>query len=332
MERYRHLLLLGAALVAALFASVIAYRVLQRRAERSDVATETRQVAVAMVDLSPGMEIAAEKVSVTPFLAKSLPAESVFTSAAELSGRVVLSPIRTGEPIFRSRVSGPGAGGAGVSVLVPVGKRAMAVRVDKIIGVSGFIQPQNRVDVLVTLPSPKEKGDTVTKIVLENMLVLAAGTELEKRPGNEKPVPVDVITLEVTPVDAERLTLAASQGRIQLALRNLKDSEIVRTPGSTVESLLDSYTLYEEEKEEARPKPPPRRAPKKPATARAAAPAPAPAAAAPAPTAAAPATSPTAAPAQAQVTAPAPPPVPQHQVYVIRGLSESVVTFKGEEQ
>jgi pilus assembly protein CpaB len=318
MERYRHLLLLGAALVAALFASVIAYRVLQRKAERSDVATETRQVAVAMVDLSPGIEITAEKVSATPFLAKSLPAESVFTSAAELSGRVVLSPIRTGEPIFRSRVSGPGAGGAGVSVLVPVGKRAMAVRVDKIIGVSGFIQPQNRVDVLVTLPSPKEKGDTVTKIVLENMLVLAAGTELEKRPGNEKPVPVDVITLEVTPVDAEKLTLAASQGRIQLALRNLKDSEVVRTPGSTVESLLDSYTLYEEEKEEARPKPPPRRAPKKPATARAAAPG-APAPAAPAAAAPAPATSPTAAPAQAQVTAPAPPPVPQHQVYVIRG-------------
>jgi pilus assembly protein CpaB len=307
---------------------VIAYRVLERRAERSDVATETRQVAVAMVDLSPGVEITAEKVSVTPFLTKSLPAESAFSSAAELSGRVVLSPIRAGEPIFRSRVSGPGAGGAGVSVLVPVGKRAMAVRVDKIIGVSGFIQPQNRVDVLVTLPSPKEKGETVTKVVLENMLVLAAGTELEKRPGNEKPVPVDVITLEVTPVDAEKLTLAASQGRIQLALRNLKDSEVVRTPGSTVESLLDSYTLYEEEKEEARPKPVPRRAPKKPATARATVPAAA-APTAPAPAAAAPAA---AAPAQAQVTAPAPPPVPIHQVYVIRGLSESVVNFKGEEQ
>ena len=71
---------------------------------------------------------------------------------------MVLSPVRAGEPIFRSRVSGPGAGGGGVSVIVPPGKRAMAVRVDKIIGVSGFIQPQNRVDVLVTLPSlPQEE-------------------------------------------------------------------------------------------------------------------------------------------------------------------------------
>lgn len=321
MERYRHLLLLGAALVAALFASVIAYRVLQQRAERSDVATETRQVAVALVDLSPGMEIGAEKVSVKPFLAKSVPAESVFASAAELSGRVVLSPIRSGEPIFRSRVSGPGAGGGGVSVIVPVGKRAMAVRVDKIIGVSGFIQPRNRVDVLVTLPSPREKGETVTKLVLENMLVLAAGTELEKRPGSEKAVPVDVITLEVAPVEAEKLTLAASQGRIQLALRNLKDADVVHTPGITVERLLDSYTLHEEGPPKAQPA---RTASRKPATPRAAAPSPAPATSAP--TAGGPAASlPTAAQARPAET----PAIPQHQVYVIRGLSESVVTFKG---
>lgn len=248
MERYRHLLLLGAALVVALIASVFAYQVLQRRAERAETAAETRPVAIALVDLPPGREIAQEQVSVAPFLARSLAAESVFPSAAELQGRVVLSPIRAGEPIFRSRVSGPGSAGAGVSALVAVGKRAMAVRVDKIIGVSGFIQPGNRVDVLVTLPSPREKGDTVTKIVLENMLVLAAGTEVEKRAGSEKAVPVDVITLEVTPLEAEQLTLAASSGRIQLALRNLKDDEIVRTPGSTVARLMDSFTPLGAEK------------------------------------------------------------------------------------
>jgi pilus assembly protein CpaB len=189
------------------------------------------------------MEIRKEMVSTTPFLAKSLPMQNVFTDAAELVGRVVLSPVQPGEPIFRSRVTGPDSSGAGVSALIAVGKRAMAVRVDKVIGVSGFLRPQNRVDVLVTLASPAEKGATMTKIVLENMKVLAAGSELEKKPGAEKAVPVDVITLEVTPEEAEQLTLAASSGKIQLALRNLKDGETVRTSGSTVVTLLDSFTL-----------------------------------------------------------------------------------------
>ena len=305
MERYRHLLLLGAALVVALFASVIAYRVLQRRAERTETVSETRPVVVAAVGLSPGVEIGKEMVSVTNVLAASLAAESVFTNPADLVGRVVLSPVQPGEPVFRSRVTGTDSSGAGVSALVAFGKRAMAVKVDKVIGISGFIRPQNRVDVLVTLGNPSEKGETITKIVLENMLVLAAGTELEKRPGAEKAVPVDVITLEVTPEDAERLTLAASSGRIQLALRNLKDGEMVRTAGSTVVSLLDSFTPLEKEK--PAPKPAARR---KVAATSAAAPANAPPQAAK--------------PAAAQ-------PVPQHQVYVIRGLSESVVNFKGAE-
>ena len=140
------------------------------------------------------------------------------------------------------------------------------------------------------------------------MLVLAAGTELEKKPGAEKAVPVDVITLEVTPEDAERLTLAASSGRIQLALRNLKDGETVLTSGSTVTSLLDSFTLEEKEK--------PRRAEAGPGrrTASAA----------------------TARPVPRRKPRPRPrrrpaPPVPEHQVFVIRGLSESVVNFKGAE-
>jgi pilus assembly protein CpaB len=299
MERYRHLLLLGAALVVALIASVIAYRVLQRRAERSEAVAETRLVAVAAVNLSPGMEVRKEMLSVSSFLAKSLPAESVFANPAELEGRVVLSPVQAGEPVFRSRVTGADASGAGVSALVSFGKRAMAVKVDKVIGVSGFIRPQNRVDVLVTLPSPVEKGTTVTKIVLENMLVLAAGTELEKKPGAEKAVPVDVITLEVTPEDAERLTLAAASGRIQLALRNLKDGDTVLTSGSTVTTLLEGFTAAPKQK----PAPQPVR--RRPAPARTAAPA---------------------APGAAKAAAAAP--TSTHQVFVIRGLSESVVNFK----
>lgn len=309
MERYRHLLLLGAALVVALLASVIAYRVLQRRAERTEAVAETRQVTVAAIALSPGVEIRKEMLSLKEFLAGSLPADSTFANPVELEGRVVLSPVQPGEPVFRSRVTGPGSSGAGVSALVAVGKRAMAVKVDKVIGVSGFIRPQSRVDVLVTLGNPAEKGETITKIVLENMLVLAAGTELEKKPGAEKAVPVDVITLEVSPEDAERLTLAASSGRIQLAMRNLKDSETVLTSGSTVTSLLESFTL--EEKEKPAPKPVRRKSVSASPPARAATPA----------MAATPAAKPAAAA-----------PGTQHRVYVIRGLSESVVNFKGGQE
>jgi pilus assembly protein CpaB len=319
MERYRHLLLLGAALLVALFASVLVYRALQRRAEHAQATAETRPVAVAMTDLSPGMEVRPEMVTITPFLAKSLPEGSTFAAAGDLAGRVVLYPVRAGEPILASRVTGFGAAGAGVSALVAPGMRAMAVKVDKVIGVSGFLRPDSRVDVLVTLGDPSANGETVTKIVLENQRVLAAGTELEKKPGAEKAVPVDVITLEVTPQDTEKLTLAASSGRIQLALRNLKDADTVLTSGSTVSSLLDSLRPYEEE----RPAPKAARKKAAPTTARSA-PAGRGAAASAAPAAArAPAT------AQAPATEAA---VPQHQVFVIRGLSESVVTFKGGQQ
>jgi pilus assembly protein CpaB len=110
--------------------------------------------------------------------------------------------------------------------------------VDKIVGVSGFIHPGNRVDVLVTLSRSTRSQEPMTKIVLENILVLATGTELEKTGKQEKPAQVDVITLEVTPEEGERLALAASEGKLQLALRNFTDSDNAQTRGSTIPGLL----------------------------------------------------------------------------------------------
>ena len=108
----------------------------------------------------------------------------------------------------------------------------MGVKVDKVVGVSGFIHPGNRVDVLVTLSRNERQNEPTTKIVLENILVLATGTELEKSGKQEKPAQVDVITLEVTPEEGEKLALAASEGKLQLALRNYTDTGHQRDDGA----------------------------------------------------------------------------------------------------
>jgi len=121
----------------------------------------------------------------------------------------------------------------------------VAVRVDKVIGVAGFVHPGNRVDVLVTMSKGKAGKDEepVTKIVLENILVLAAGPEVTTVKGKEQqPAAVDVITLEVTPEETEKLALAATEGKLQLALRGLIDTEEVLTKGTSIPALLASYS------------------------------------------------------------------------------------------
>ena len=120
----------------------------------------------------------------------------------------------------------------GVSAVIKPGMRAIAVKGDKVIGISGFIQPGNRVDVLVTLKDPKTKNET-TKMVLSNVLVLATGTEVQEKQDG-KPSPVDVYTLEVDPNQGEMLALAAAEGKLQFALRNMMDMETLLTKGATV--------------------------------------------------------------------------------------------------
>ena len=126
----------------------------------------------------------------------------------------------------------------------------MAVKVDPVIGVSGFIHAGNRVDVLVTIvPDKNASSNPVTKIVLENILVLAAGPDVEKK--GKEPTNVNVITLEVAPEEAEKLALAATEGKLQLALRNFNDTDDVRTKGTTVPILLASYNAGKREKRDS---------------------------------------------------------------------------------
>jgi pilus assembly protein CpaB len=120
-------------------------------------------------------------------------------------------------------------------------KRAMTVKVDEVSGVAGFLSPNDRVDVVVTI-SPKEASkDLVAKVVLQNLRVLSTGQKIERLPG-EKPMVVPTVTLEVTPEEAERLALSTREGQISLGLRGLKDQPAVATPGVTTLQLLGGET------------------------------------------------------------------------------------------
>jgi pilus assembly protein CpaB len=129
--------------------------------------------------------------------------------------------------------------------VIKPGKRAIAVKGDKVIGISGFINPGNRVDVLVTVKDP-EKKEEKTKTFLENIPVLATGTQIQQNEKGE-PAPVDVYTLEVTLEEAEKLALAASEGKLQLALRSVIDGDEVYTEGITIPELLASYSYTKPE-------------------------------------------------------------------------------------
>jgi pilus assembly protein CpaB len=163
-----------------------------------------------------------------------------------LKGRVLIAPVKQKEAILESKLAPTDVKTGGVSAIVTPGKRALAVKGDKVIGISGFILPGNRVDILATMKRVGTK-EGITKIVLENILVLATGTEVQKNDKGD-PAPVDVYTLEVSPEDGEKLALAASNGKLQFALRNVTDAETVLTKGASVNDALASYRYNEQRK------------------------------------------------------------------------------------
>lgn len=200
---------------------------------------ETAQIAVAAVDLSKGTKLTAETLTLAAFVKNNLPS-GYFTNIAGPNGRVLLSPLKKNELILESKLAPVSVTTGGVSAVIPPGKRAIAVKGDKVLGLSGLIQPENHVDVLVSITNPETKNE-VTKIVLEDILVLAANTQIEKGAKEGEAAPVDVYTLEVTPEEGEMLSLAATQGKLQFALRNPMDMDKVLTSGATISDTLASF-------------------------------------------------------------------------------------------
>ena len=241
MAKYKSFISFGIAIFLALVATVLVINWLQQKGQKKAAAPiETQEVAVAKADLSWGTELSQEMIETKPFLKTSLPAGN-FSDLSSLVGRVLISPVMASEPILESRLAPVTAKAGGVAAVLSPDKRAIAIKADKVIGVSGFIHPGNRVDVLVTIDVERASNKPVTKTILENILVLASGPEIVRKSKKEESSPVDVITLEVTLEEAEKLALAATEGKILLVLRNFNDTKNVLTKGMTIPTLLTSY-------------------------------------------------------------------------------------------
>jgi pilus assembly protein CpaB len=165
--------------------------------------------------------------------------------------RPVISPIQPDEPVVEARLAAKGSG-VGLAPLIPSGMRAMSVRVNDVVGVAGFILPGMRVDVLVT-GHPSGQNETVTRTVLQNVGVLSAGQTIQTD-GKSQSILAPVVTLLVSPHDAEALTLANNEGKVQLVLRNSNDEKAVATPGSRLRDLYGAPAPVETA---AAPPPPP---------------------------------------------------------------------------
>ena len=197
---------------------------------------ETRAVVVAASDLDIGAEISDKDLRVIQWPKGSVP-EQAISDPKDVLGRGVVMPIVQNEPILPLKLASKDAGG-GLPPAIPPGLRAVSVRVNEVIGVAGYVLPGTRVDVLATVNPTDQHGDITSKVILTNVQVLAAGTKIERDVEKNKPMPVSVVTLLVGPEESERLTLASSEGKIQLALRNPLDTATPSTPGIKPAALL----------------------------------------------------------------------------------------------
>jgi len=193
------------------------------------VTVPTRRVVIANADLSLGSELRRDDLKAVDWPAGAVP-EGAFEDPAALLGRGLISSVVRNEPILPGKLASKEAG-SGLPPIIPAGKRAMSVRVNEVIGVAGYVLPGTRVDVVATQNPSNRAEDMTSKVVLSNVEVLTAGTRLEHDSKDGKPMQVTVVTLLVTPDEAERLTLASTEGKIQLALRNPLDLESPVTPG-----------------------------------------------------------------------------------------------------
>jgi pilus assembly protein CpaB len=208
--------------------ALLAYRVLQSR-----LTSEMSRVVVARQKLALGTRLAPEHLQMVDW-PKASPLEGSFSDAAELLGRGVVVPLAPNEPVLESKLA-PKEAGAGLTTAIPEGMRAVAVKVDPVIGVAGFVLPGTRVDVILTGSATDKFSKDTSKVILENVRVLSAGTSVDDSDG--KPRDVAVVTLLVTPADAQKLALGSVDGRIQLALRNPLDLKEERPAAVKKEAL-----------------------------------------------------------------------------------------------
>jgi pilus assembly protein CpaB len=245
MKRYRPLVFFGVAVVLGLVTSLLVFTWLQNEKTRLMAApiplSQNVQVLVANADLAWGTKLTPEMMQLMEFVPGAVP-EGHFTSADVAKDRVLLVDLKRNELVLESKLAPVGMTSGGVAAVTDPNKRAMSVKVDDVIGVAGFIKPADHVDVMVTIEPPGGKHEnSIAKMILENVKVLAAGTQMERKGKDEEPKQVTVITVEVDVDEAEKLALASNQGKLRLALRNPLNKEHVLTKGANVANLLSSF-------------------------------------------------------------------------------------------
>jgi len=242
--RRQTLIALGIAVVLGLFAVYLANVFLTQTEQKAAVAPQgLTKIAVAAIPLDYGVELTADKVRFADYPASSIPPGS-FRTISELlpmgKRRVALRPMLVNEPILATKISGEGQG-ASIASLLPDGKRAAAVRINDVSGVAGFVQPNDSVDVLITRQVAGSDDVQVTDVLLQNIRVIA--TDQDAKGADGKPTLAKTATLEVDPLDAQKLALAQQIGQLSLVLR--KPGEEQNSPTVATVSLRDlRYSLY----------------------------------------------------------------------------------------
>jgi pilus assembly protein CpaB len=224
------------AFVIAAGCSYIVFRLIGSRL--SGTRQTTAHVVAAATDIKLGSVLRSADLT-TIEIAGTLP-KGVILKKEDAIGRGVISNLYLGEPVLESRLAAVGSGG-GLAATIPQGMRATAIKVNEVVGVAGFVTPGMRVDVLIAGNPPGVTANTgqgvVEKTLLQNIEVLSAGTDIQ-RDAEGKPLQVQVVNLLVTPTQAEILSLASSETRIQLVLRNPLDTKLDKTPGTATAQLF----------------------------------------------------------------------------------------------
>ena len=284
MDR-RFLTVLGVSLLFALVISSVFYQMTARagspkKAEPSDL----KDVVLAARPLSVGTTIKPADIKVGKIPASAFP-KGAFSKPEEVIDRPLISNILIDEPVLDGRLAARGSG-LGLAPVIPVGMRAVTLRVNDVSGLAGFVLPGMRVDVLVTgHPPNSDMSVTATPVQLQNLLVLSAGTVMQPDARGQA-MPAQTVTLLGTPEQAETLTLASSDTRIQLVLRNGSDQSVANTPGHDIAELYGERTARKKRADTPAPRPRPRPV--------------------------------------VVAAAPPPPPPPPDQIVVIRGTQKSV--------
>jgi pilus assembly protein CpaB len=236
MARRRIFLVFVLAITAGGAMALGTYNYVQQLPSAQTTAIPTRPVVVAATDLQIGAELRRDDLRIIDWPANAAP-QGAFSSTDEIVGRGLVLPVIQNEPVLPMKLA-PKEAGAGLPPAIPPGLRAISVRVNEVIGVAGYVLPGAFVDVLATLNPTEQRNDVMSKVVLTNVQVLAAGTKIEQGVGDSKPMPVTVVTLLVSPGESERLALASTEGKIQLALRNPLDRDSPTTLGIKPAGLL----------------------------------------------------------------------------------------------